>query len=759
MGKYKKIVSMIHKIFMLISCTLLFGEQKQYITKDYMFNYSTIYIPKEDLNEDFNNQNNEEKTIYFKQNKVSKENDIHTFKKQLNKLSFKDSSQIQIANNRQIRNNIFTKDSDFEQNNMDDDWFIQNIDNLKFRIKNYEKKITNIENLLNDTNIESIKRKNEEYAMLIKSLKEKIERIKYLINTKENLLNDPYQDSYQAKNNDYNDYNEQRYEDNQKEYIPNESYNYPPTENTYDTYIQEKEYSNSENTILNKLDSKINNNKDSLNNHTQILGNLDNKINNNKDSLNNHTQILGNLDSKINNNKDSLNNHTQILGNLDSKINNNKDSLNNHTQILGNLDSKINNNKDSLNNHTQILGNLDSKINNNKDSLNNHIQLLGDLDSKINNNKDSLNNHTQILGDLDSKINNNKDSLNNHTQILGDLDSKINNNKDSLNNHTQLLGDLDSKINNNKDSLNNPTQILGDLDSKINNNKDSLNNHTQILGDLDNKINNNKDSLNNHTQILGDLDSKINNNKDSINNNIHKLGELDSKINNNGEILLAFHQELTKFKNDHDNSFKNIENNLLSIEKIINSLKNKIEKNEELYKENKNIIQQKQDQINILDKRLTNNENDILKLKEGLTKYVKKDSTKHKNRKSQQITQGSYPQDIQTTNKNAIIKNAEFKIYPDTHLNNYNFKVQSNEFDFKKSNGYYIEIEPTKNLHRAKEIYKLIPKYNVKTHFINPSLKHKEKFFRNLIKVEYTNDINTLYKNLASEFRNVRIIK
>ncbi|AHH06615.1 Myosin family protein [Borrelia crocidurae DOU] len=675
MGKYKKIASMIHKIFMLISCTLLFGEQKQYITKDYMFNYSTIYIPREDLNEDFNNQNNEEKTIYFKQNKVSKENDIHTLKKQLNKLSFKDSSQIQIANNRQIRNNIFTKDSDFEQNNMNDDWFIQNIDNLKFRIKNYEKKITNIENLLSDTNIESIKRKNEEYAMLIKSLKEEIERIKYLINTKENLLNDPYQDSYQAKNNNYNDYNEQRYEDNQKEYIPNENYNYPPTENTYDTYIQEKEYFNSENTILNELDSKINNNKDSLNNHTQILGNLDNKINNNKDSINNNIHKLGELDSKINNNKDSLNNHTQILGDLDNKINNNKDSINNN------------------------------------------IHKLGELDSKINNNKDSLNNHTQILGDLDSKINNNKDSLNNHTQILGDLDSKINNNKDSLNNHTQILGDLDSKINNNKDSINNNIHKLGELDSKINNNKDSLNNHTQILGDLDNKI------------------------------------------NNNGEILLAFHQELTNFKNDHDNGFKNIENNLLSIEKIINSLKNKIEENEELYKENKNIIQQKQDQINILDKRLTNNENDILKLKEGLTKYVKKDSTKHKNRKSQQITQGSYPQDIQTTSKNAIIKNAEFKIYPDTHLNNYNFKVQSNEFNFKKSNGYYIEIEPTKNLHRAKEIYKLIPKYNVKTHFINPSLKHKEKFFRNLIKVEYTNDINTLYKNLASEFRNVRIIK
>lgn len=109
--------------------------------------------------------------------------------------------------------------------------------------------------------------------------------------------------------------------------------------------------------------------------------------------------------------------------------------------------------------------------------------------------------------------------------------------------------------------------------------------------------------------------------------------------------------------------------------------------------------------------------------------------------------------------KSSVIKTAEFTIYPDTHSNNYNFKDQSSEFDFKKSNGYYIEIEPTKNLYRAQEIYKLIPKYNVKTHFINPSLKHKEKFFRNLIKIEHANEIGTLYKNLASEFKKIRIIK
>ncbi|AHH08529.1 hypothetical protein baBA2_000545 [Borrelia anserina] len=301
--------------------------------------------------------------------------------------------------------------------------------------------------------------------------------------------------------------------------------------------------------------------------------------------------------------------------------------------------------------------------------------------------------------------------------------------------------------------------ILSEIYDKINNNKDAINDNIQRLSEIDNKINNNKDAINDNIQRLSEIDDKINNNKDAINDNIQRLSEIYDKINNNKDILLVFQKELINLKNNNT-KLKNIENNLSSIDRTIKALKDKIEKNEELYKENKDIIQQNQDKTNILNKRLTDNENNILTIKEEFTKYKNKDNLTHKNREVQYTKQKFYPKNKKTINKNSIIKIAEFKIYPDTHSNNYNFKDQSSsEFDFKKSNGYYIEIEPTKNLYRAKEIYKLIPKYNVKNHFINPSLKHKEAFFRNLIKIEHTNDISTLYKNLSSEFKNIRIIK
>ncbi|AHH05596.1 Myosin family protein, partial (plasmid) [Borrelia miyamotoi FR64b] len=227
----------------------------------------------------------------------------------------------------------------------------------------------------------------------------------------------------------------------------------------------------------------------------------------------------------------------------------------------------------------------------------------------------------------------------------------------------------------------------------------------------------------------------------------------------NEDALLELKKELINLKNNNDNNLKNIENNLLSLEKVIDALNDKIEKNEELYKENKYKFQKKKDKINALDKRLANNENTILTLQEELEKYQNRNLLPRERTKLKHPKNEFYSNNAKITYENAVIKTADFTIYPDTHSNNYNFKNKSHEFDFKKSNGYYIEIEPTKNLYRAKEIYKLIPKYKVKNHFINPSLKNKETFFRNLIKVEHIDEIRTLYKNLTSKFKNIKIIK
>ncbi|WP_241803684.1 hypothetical protein [Borrelia parkeri] len=160
----KKILSILSKTFMLLSCTLLFGESKKNITH-YIMNHSKVYIPKEDLSEDFDN---EEEIIYHKKNEISKDNNSNTPSKKSKK--FKVSEQFQVSDNRKTRNDVLTneeleypkslntKNFYSEQENIDD-WFIKDIDKLKLRIENYEKKIENIENLLSHTNIKSIKKR------------------------------------------------------------------------------------------------------------------------------------------------------------------------------------------------------------------------------------------------------------------------------------------------------------------------------------------------------------------------------------------------------------------------------------------------------------------------------------------------------------------------------------------------------------------------------------------------------------------------
>nr|WP_152300563.1 hypothetical protein [Borrelia miyamotoi] len=655
MDKGKKTIPMLFKIFMLLFYTLLFGAAKRNET-NYIINQSKIYIPKEDLNEGFNN---EEDAIQLKKNKILKESYLNSLSKKLNKLKFTISKAPQILNKRETTNNILISEElqhpqslsaqNFysEQENLDN-WLIKNIDNLKIRIENYERKIQNIENLLNQANLKSIKKTNKEYKTLATSLKKEIEKIKELINTKENLFNH----DLQAKNNVYD--NNQEYEKNQNEYTLDEEYDYPPEEHTHDIYEPEQEYFNS------KMES---------------------------------------------------------------------------------------------------LNELDDKSTSNKDLLNNNINRINKLDDKITTNKDLLNNNTNRINELDDKITTNKDLLNNNINRINELDDKITTNKDSLNNNINRINELDNKITTNKDSLNNNINRINELDNKITTNKDSLNNNINRINELDDKITTNKDSLNNNINRINELDNKITTNKDSLNNNINRINELDNKIITNKDALLELKKELINLKNNNDNNLKNIENNLFLLEKVIDTLNDKIEKNKELYKENKYKLQKKEDKINALDKRLANNENTILTLQEELEKYQNRNLLPRERTKLKHTKNEFYPNNAKITYENAVIKTADFTIYPDTHLNNYNFKNKSHEFDFKKSNGYYIEIEPTKNLYRAKEIYKLIPKYKVKNYFINPSLKNKETFFRNLIKVEHIDEIHTLYKNLTSEFKNIKIIK
>ena len=339
-------------------------------------------------------------------------------------------------------------------------------------------------------------------------------------------------------------------------------------------------------------------------------------------------------------------------------------------------------------------------------------------------------------------------------------------------------------------------QVVRELDDRITHNEDNIDNNSRVLRELDNRITHNEDNVDNNSRMLGELDDRITHNEDNVDNNSRVLGELDDRITHNEDNILALQKELTNLhrNNNENNSLEDIELNLSSVEKIINELKERIEKTEESYRKNESKINSKQDEINALEKRLKENENTISTLQKELANSEKKDllMKEHKEIKGKQeeerseirpskaasppeqgkesaITNNIEPfsqekmKAKEMTHKNnekmTGIKPANFQIYPDTYLNNYNFKEKGNNFAFRKPNKYYVEIEPTKSLYRAREVYELISRHHIKNYFINPSLKHKEPFFRNLIEIESTNEIDSLYKDLESEFKDIRVIK
>ncbi|QMU99319.1 hypothetical protein F0310_02730 [Borrelia sp. A-FGy1] len=582
MNKGNKKFLILLKFFVLFSCPLIFGKAEPEVS-DTIINPSEVYIPKEDLNEDFKNKNS--KTP--EEDSLTKPTTFNNEKS--NNLEFKDLEELQRLDNSKSKNNslygkelqfpkyLKQKKSSFEQPNVNDLKSRSNIDELRIRIEKYENKIENLERLLNNENIKSIQRKDEEYKALAKSLKREIEEIKFLINKKENLLSNnskQQKNTYKENVQKYDNNNEETYDYNQKNYIPNTSYNYKIEDNKY--YKKKPQHFHSE------------------------------------------------------------------------------------------------------------------------------------------------------------------------------------------------------------------AQVIKEINDKITNNEDAINNNSHMIKEINDKITNNEDAINNNSHMIKEINDKITNNEDAINNNSHMIKEINDKITNNEDVILDLQKELTNLQKS--NNLEDIELNLSSIEKIINELKEKIEQTENLYKESEDKINNNQNEINVLEKRLEKNENTISALQEKYKNrnLLTKEHKEAKNKQENEISKIQYKNNFKEQNKKNKTKNtnqlsqkeptikkithkntekttgikpASFQIYPDKYLNNYNFKGKGNNFAFRKPDKYYVEIEPTKNLYRAKEIYNLISKHHIKNYFINPSLKHKETFFRNLIEIENTNEIDSLYKNLESDFKDIRIIK
>ncbi|MCD2401073.1 hypothetical protein LRB67_02110 [Borreliella bissettiae] len=298
----------------------------------------------------------------------------------------------------------------------------------------------------------------------------------------------------------------------------------------------------------------------------------------------------------------------------------------------------------------------------------------------------------------------------------------------------------------------------------------------------------NEDNYPSNEGIINNLKENLNENEKYYAINEKKIEELEDRINDNENTILDLQRELRNFKKK-DNSDKNleeIEENLSSIGRIINDLKRKISANEAINKENQKKIRTDKHKFKELEDKIKENEETILKLQKELNNFKKKeifqkplseetfipsitnkndDLEENKKLKKEYLkpTEKNESQDLEentkSTSKTTMIKTADFQIYPDIYLNNYKFKEKGDQFAFKKDNTYYIEINPTTNLNEALKNHEIISKYKFEKYFINPALKNKEEFFRNLIEVKNIHELGIMYKNLKPEFKQIKIIK
>ncbi|APS98739.1 hypothetical protein Bmayo_02755 [Borreliella mayonii] len=298
----------------------------------------------------------------------------------------------------------------------------------------------------------------------------------------------------------------------------------------------------------------------------------------------------------------------------------------------------------------------------------------------------------------------------------------------------------------------------------------------------------NEDNYPSNEEIINNLKENLHENEKYYAINEKKIDELEDRINDNENTILDLQRELRNFKKK-DNSDKNleeIEENLSSIGKIINDLKRKIIANEAINKENQKKIRTDKHKLKELEDKIKENEETILKLQKELNNFKKKEISQkplneetfipsitkknddlEENKKLEKEylkpIEKNESQDLEentkSTSKTTMIKTADFQIYPDIYLNNYNFKEKGDQFAFKKENTYYIEINPTNNLNEALKNHEIISKYKFEKYFINPTLKNKEEFFRNLIEVKNVHELGIMYKSLKSEFKQIKIIK
>ena len=388
--------------------------------------------------------------------------------------------------------------------------------------------------------------------------------------------------------------------------------------------LKEKEINNLNNKykgILNKEENNINkttNNNEDINNYIIIQKNneiqklhnlLDEKVITNNKLKDNINKLQEEISSMKDNNKINLslvNQKSSQINDLNDIINKLKTEINEINKEKVILENDLIVTKKDIINQNDIIDSLNDKCKELRNDINKKQRLINEYGIEINN----YNDKNKDLEEKNKKINIEKDNLivkieeqnqkiNNLDSIINELNKKINNYK----NKEDIIINDDNQIINNNNNIENESHKNNDFTIKnLKNNNDSI----DSIKILEKKINNKRPS----TPSFKSLDSKDDNLE---NNDLKKLNDLLLKKIKEYESMLNIDE-----KKRYDINNIDINNNNIKINDIndINNEKNDIKYYQDkyihylqLYQEYKNKYEFSQVEIDTLNERLKNNDN------------------------------------------------------------------------------------------------------------------------------------------------------
>ena len=488
--------------------------------------------------------------------------------------------------------------------------------NVKLDIENKEnetKIITDKNNNANDDN-KKIKINNDNYlqnldeiSISIESDNDKNENI--ITSNNNNIINNTKKNT---ENNILQDNNENGYKDN------NENNNI--SNNNLEINIDDKDINNHNNNNINNHNFECNNK------NTEKILNKDNKYKNNNDTINKNDILINNTKDNILINNTTESNNTENNNNIHENNNivnkiicnninlNRNKNIDNRNCISKSIDkiSIVNESNILLNNNT--LGNIENKNKNNiiydkiKDKEIVNLKIFDNINKENFTEKDNKNNlvhnnntDIKVFNDINNVIiddkNNKLDNLNKNNSFDNKLENKIDQNlilSENLNTNNHIGINYSNNIINNIENNNHTNNNTSNSEIKnINNISDNINNNTNYNFSNDNLINTN--FIDNKTDI-----NKYNNKNNTINNN--KI------INNNFEYIVKNIISNKKIENKNIISNSNfIKSENLDISKTLND--NKYYNNTEIEISNtdNNILPEKKNFGNINNDNYINN--------------------------------------------------------------------------------------------------------------------------------------------------------